>query len=146
MSGTETTRLAREILQTAKTVASVGISRDPLKYAHQVPQYLQEHGYRIVPVNPTAAELLGVPAYPALSAIPTDLARTIDVVQVFRPSGQILPIVEEAKALRGRFGRPWVIWMQLGIIDELAAAAARATGFQVIMNRCMMVEHTRLTG
>jgi predicted CoA-binding protein len=140
----DTTRLAREILRTAKTIASVGLSKDPLKYAHQVPRYLQEAGYRIVPVNPTVTELLGVPAFPSLTAIPADVAQTIDVVQVFRPRGQVLPVVEEAKALRDRFGKPWAVWMQLGIVDVTAGNAAEAAGFRVVMNRCMMVEHGRM--
>jgi predicted CoA-binding protein len=140
----DTIRLAREILNTAKTIATVGISRDPIKYAHKVPLYLQEQGYLIVPVNPTATELLGVPAYPSLAQVPSNIAQTIDVVQVFRPSGQILPIVKETKALKMRSGKPWAFWIQLGIIDEVAATAAQSVGLRVVMNRCMMIEHQRM--
>ncbi len=140
----ETTRLAREVLRKAKTIASVGLSKDPAKYAHQVPHYLQQQGYVIIPVNPTITELLGVPAYPSLREIPSNIARSIDVVQVFRPSRQILPIVDETKDLRKRFGKPWAFWIQLGIVDEVAATAARTAGLRVVMDRCMMVEHKRM--
>ncbi len=142
----KTTRLAREILRNAKTIASVGLSKDPAKYAHQVPHYLQQQGYVIIPVNPTTTELLGVPAYPSLREIPRNIAQSIDVVQVFRPSGQIIPIVEEIKDLRKHFGKPWAFWIQLGIVDEIAAAAARTVGLRVVMDRCMMVEHKRMMG
>ncbi len=144
MSVGDTIRLAREVLHKAKTIATVGISRDPTKYAHQVPLYLQGQGYVIVPINPGVAELLGVQAYPSLTAIPSQLAASIDVVQVFRPSGQILPIVEETKNLRTNSANPWAFWIQLGIIDEVAAKAAQSAGLRVVMNRCMMVEHKRM--
>ncbi len=138
------TRLAREILRNAKTIASVGLSKDPAKYAYQVPHYLQQQGYVIIPVNPMATELLGVPAYPSLTEIPSNIAPSIDVIQVFRPSGQILSIVEETKDLRNHFGKPWALWIQLGIVDKVAVAAAQMAGLQVVMNRCMMVEHKRM--
>ena len=146
MSTVGTRQLAREILRNARTIATVGISKDPTKYAHQVPRYLQQQGYVIVPVNPTTTELLGVPAYPTLREIPAHTAQSIDAVQVFRPSGQIIPIVEETRALKERFGKPWAFWIQLEIIDEVAATAAQAAGLRVVMNRCMMVEHKRMMG
>ncbi len=109
-----------------------------------MPRYLQQQGYVIIPVNPTAAELLGVPAYPSLRDIPQHVAQAVDVVQVFRPAGQILPIVQDAEYLKVHFGKPWAFWIQLGIIDEVAATAAQAAGLRVVMDRCMMVEHRRL--
>ena len=146
MTPVGTIHLAREILRNAKTIATVGISKDPTKYAHQVPHYLQQQGYVIVPVNPTTTELLGMVAYPSLREIPANIAQSIDVVEVFRPSGQILQIVEETKDIRQHFGKPWAFWIQLGIIDEVAATAAQAAGLSVVMDRCMMVEHKRMMG
>jgi len=123
----------KEILAKYRTIAVVGCSKDPTKDAHTVPAYMQSQGYRIIPVNPTATEILGAKAYPNLSAVPDDY----DIVNVFRPSDQVGPIVDEAI----RAGKAKVIWMQLGIEDEAAAARARAAGIAVIMDRCMRVEH-----
>ena len=124
-----------------RVIAVVGISRDPTKEAHAVPKYLREHGYRIVPVNPLADELLGERCYPSLAEIPPEVARSIDIVQLFRPSDQVMPHVEQAIAMRRRFGKPDVIWMQLGIANEEAARKARAAGIEVVMDRCMRTEH-----
>ena len=123
----------KEILAKYRTIAVVGCSKDPAKDAHTVPAYMQSKGYRIIPVNPTATEILGVKAYPNLSAIPDPY----DIVNVFRPSDQVGPIVDEAIGA----GRAKVIWMQLGIANEPAAARARAAGMQVVMDRCLRVEH-----
>lgn len=127
----------REILSRYRTVAVVGMSRDPSKDAHSVPAYLKEHGYRIVPVNPFAEEILGEKAYGSLREIPFD----VDIVDIFRPSDQVGPVVDEALGTKAK-----VIWMQLGIRDEAAAERARRAGKEVIMDRCMRVEHARLLG
>jgi hypothetical protein len=127
----------REILTRYSTVAVVGISRDPSKDAHTVPKYLQEHGYRIVPVNPFADEILGEKAYQSLRAIPPG----IDIVNVFRPSDQVEPVVDDALHTDAK-----VIWMQLGIRNEKAAEKAKRAGKVVVMDRCMRVEHARLVG
>ena len=123
----------KDILTKYRTVAVVGMSKDPSKDAHTVPAYLKEKGYRIIPVNPTATEILGEKAYPNLSAVP----EPYDVVNIFRPSDQVGPIVDEAI----RAGKAKVIWMQLGIVNETAAAKARAAGLQVVMDRCMRTEY-----
>ena len=123
----------REILARYRTIAVVGCSKDPSKDAHTVPAYMQSQGYRILPVNPTATEILGEKAYPNLSAVPDPY----EVVNIFRPSDQVGPIVDEAI----RAGKAKVIWMQTGIVDEGAAARARSAGMQVVMDRCMRTEH-----
>ena len=123
----------REILEKHRTIAVVGCSRDPSKDAHTVPAYMQSQGYRIIPVNPTATEILGEKAYPSLSAVPDPY----DIVDIFRPSDQVGPIVDEAI----RAGKAKVIWMQTGIVHEAAAAKALAAGMQVIMDRCLRTEH-----
>ena len=123
----------REVLERYRTIAVVGCSKDPSKDAHTVPAYMQSHGYRILPVNPTATEILGEKAYPNLSAVPDPY----EVVNIFRPSDQVGPIVDEAI----RAGKAKVIWMQTGIVDEAAAARARSAGMQVVMDRCMRTEH-----
>ena len=131
----------KSILETSRTVAVVGLSRDPSKASHGVAQYLQSAGYRIIPVNPFADQVLGETSYKSLLDVP----ETIDVVDIFRPSEDVPAIVEEAIQLKNKLGRPKVIWMQLGIVNKDAAERAKKAGFTVIMDRCMMIEHKRLS-
>ncbi len=127
----------RKIFETAHTIASVGLSTDPEKPGHYVPEYLQSIGFRIIPVNPRITEMLGQKAYPDLLSIP----EPVDVVQVFRPPQEAAAIVEQAIQIGAR-----VVWMQIGTGDREAARKAQEAGLQVVMNRCMMVEHNRLFG
>jgi predicted CoA-binding protein len=125
----------RDILETAHTIAVVGLSSSPGKESYRVAAYLKHAGYRLIPVNPSAQEILGERSYPNLEAIP----EPVDVVQIFRPSEQVGPIVEQAV----RIGAG-AVWMQLGIINESAADIAHDAGLKVVMNRCMKVEHRRM--
>ena len=125
------------------TIAVVGLSKDPAKPSHDVARYLQSCGYRIVPVNPTVEEVLGEKSYPSLLSLPDDLKRKIEVVDIFRRSEDVPPIVAEAMKLHQSFGHPKAIWMQLGIVDEASARRARHAGLQVVMDRCMKIEHAR---
>ncbi|MCW4044124.1 MAG: CoA-binding protein [Candidatus Bathyarchaeota archaeon] len=134
----------KEILTRSKTVAVVGLSRDPNKDSYRISEYLKEHGFHIVPVNPFADEVLGKKSYKNLLDIPVELQKTIDVVDIFRPAEDVPLIVEQAATLKARHGKPSVIWMQLGIVNKQAAMTAKKAGFTVVMNRCMMVEHMRL--
>jgi len=134
----------REILQNYRTIAVVGLSQDPHKDSHRVAAYLKTHGYRIIPVNPSAQEVLGEKSYPTLLDIPEEIQKTIEVVDVFRRSEDVPPIVEQAISLKKKLGHPFVVWMQLGIANEEAAQAARRAGLVVVMDRCLMVEHRRL--
>jgi hypothetical protein len=129
------------ILKNYRAVAVVGLSRNPAKYSYGVAKYLQSVGYRVIPVNPFADEILGEQCYKSLLDVP----ETIEVVDIFRPSEDVPAIVEEAIELKNRLGNPKVIWMQLGIINEHAAKRAKEAGFTVVMDRCMMVEHRRLS-
>ncbi len=127
----------QRILREAKHVAVVGITDDPTRPSHSVPAYLQDNGYHIIPINPTlSGTLLGETIYPSLKEAPGP----IDVVQIFRRSDAVGPIVEEAIAAGAK-----VVWMQLGISNEEAAAVAHAAGLDVVMNQCMRVQHQRLT-
>jgi hypothetical protein len=120
------------------TIAVVGCSSTPGKDAHEIPKYLQEQGYEIVPVNPTAEEILGQRAYDSL----TEVDREVDVVDVFRPSAEVAGIVEEVLE-RDDVD---VLWLQLGIHDDEAVARAEAAGLRVVQDRCMKPEHQRLVG
>ena len=134
----------REILSSCKTIAVVGLSREPEKDSYRVAKYLQKHGYRIVPVNPFADKIRGEKSYKSLIDIPIEIQKEIEIIDVFRRPENIMPIVEQAVKLREKHGKPCVIWMQLGIINEKAAAAARKAGLIVVMDRCIMQEHKRL--
>jgi predicted CoA-binding protein len=127
----------RAILTRARTIAVVGLSDKVERDSNEVARYLQSQGYRVVPVNPALTEVLGERAYPSVSAVPTDLS--LDVVDIFRRSDQVPPIVMEAIARHVP-----TIWMQLGVENEGAAATARAEGAVVIENRCIMQDHRRL--
>ncbi len=131
----------KSILKTSKTIAVVGLSRNPDKDSYGVAQYLQSVGYRIIPINPFADKILGEKCYTSLLDIP----ETIDVVDIFRSSEDVPPIVKEVIKLKNKRGNPKVVWMQKGIINQEAARQAKEAGFTVVMNRCMMVEHRRLT-
>jgi predicted CoA-binding protein len=134
----------KEILSKYKTVAVVGLSREPDKDSHKVALYLKTHGFRIIPVNPFADEILGEKSYKSLLDIPSEIQKTIEIVDVFRPAKDVPPIVEQAVKLREINGKPYVVWMQLGIVNEQAAIAAKKAGLAVVMDKCMMVEQGRL--
>lgn len=120
-----------------KTIAVVGISSNPERPSFQVAKYLREAGYRIIPVNPTLQEVLGEKSYPDLEAVPPEIQ--IDLVDIFRRSEEVLPIVEAA--VRRRIP---VVWMQEGVINQEAAGLVRQNGGEVIMDRCIKKEHQRL--
>jgi hypothetical protein len=126
-----------KILKEAKTIAVVGLSPDPAKASHGVGRYLLSQGYEVVPVNPNADEILSLKSYPDVPSI----GRPVDVVDIFRPSEAVLPIVAQAIAAGAK-----VVWMQEGIFHAEAERQAKAAGLQVVMNRCMMKEHYRLIG
>jgi len=124
----------RDILSLNK-VAVVGMSKNPSKAAHYVPKYLFENGYDITPVNPYSDEILGKKSYNSVS----DVVGDVDIVDVFRPSDQVLPVIREAIKKK-----PKVIWLQEGIHNLEAEELARSAGIKVVFNRCMLAEHQRL--
>lgn len=135
----------RRILETYRTIAIVGLSRDPSKDSFRVAEYLQSKGYRIVPVNPLAEEILGQKCYRSLLDMPENLQATIEAVDVFRPSQDVPAIVDEAIRLREKFGNLQAIWMQLGIMNKEAEKKATNAGLTVVMDKCMMIEHKRMS-
>ncbi|MEM3597007.1 MAG: CoA-binding protein [Candidatus Bathyarchaeia archaeon] len=135
----------QEILSRYRTVAVVGLSRDPLKDSYVVAERLKMEGFKIIPVNPFAEEILGEKCYKSLLEIPEEIHKTIEIVDIFRPAEEVMSIVHEAIRLKKKFGKPHVIWMQLGIINEEAAKTAENAGLIVVMNKCMMQEYKRLS-
>jgi len=122
----------------------VGLSREPDKDSYRVAAYLKKQGFRIVPVNPLADEILGEKSYTSLLDIPVEIQKTLDVVDVFRPAKDAPAIVEQAVKLKAKHGKPRAVWMQLGIVNAQAAETAKKAGLTVVMDKCMMVEHRRL--
>ena len=130
-------REMKEILLATKTIASVGLSSNPQKESYGIALYLKEQGYRVIPVNPTTPEVFGEKSYPDLESVP----EKIDVVQVFRKSEDVPPVVDDAIKVGAK-----VVWMQEGIVNEAAAQKARDAGLQVVMDACMRATHRRLIG
>ncbi len=125
----------RGVLLGSQTVAVVGLSNDPERYSYKVAKYLQEQGYRIIPVNPNVKEILGEKSYSDLLFVP----ERVDVVQIFRKPEFVPEIVDQAIQIGAK-----TIWMQEGIVHEAAARKARKAGLQVVMNQCMMKNHYKL--
>lgn len=123
-----------ELLSNSKTIAVVGLSSDPFRPSYGVSEYMRQAGYRIIPVNPKEAEVLGEKAYAKLSDIPFP----VDIVNIFRRPVDVPPVVNDAIAMGAKS-----IWMQSGIVHEESARQAEAAGLTVVMDRCIMVEHRR---
>lgn len=127
----------RRILRENRVIAVVGLSADWFRPSYFAAKYMLEHGYRVIPVNPKYKEILGQKCYPSLREIP----EKVDIVDVFRKPQDVMPIAEEAIAIGAR-----VLWQQLGIKNEAAAARAHAAGLDAVMDRCVKIEHGRLFG
>jgi predicted CoA-binding protein len=134
----------KDILEKNRTIAVVGLSKDPEKMSYMVSAYMQQQGYRIIPVNPFVDEVLGEKSFKSLQDIPIEIQRNLDIVNIFRKADDVPPIVEQAIQLKADVGRLSVVWMQLGIVNEQAAKAAIYAGLIVVMDKCLMLEHQRL--
>jgi predicted CoA-binding protein len=127
----------RRILRESRVIAVVGLSADWFRPSYFAAKYMQEHGYRVIPVNPKYPSILGEKCYPSLRDIP----EKVDLVDVFRKSADVMPVAEDAIAIKAK-----VLWQQLGVRNEAAAAKARAAGLESVMDRCVKIEHGRLFG
>jgi uncharacterized protein len=133
----QNTPVINDILGRAKTIALVGLSTEKTKASNMVASYLQDEGYRVIPVNPRADEILGEKSYPDLKSIPFP----VDVVDVFRPTNEVAGIVDDAIAIGAG-----AVWMQLRIIDLPSAERAQEAGLNVVVDKCMKMEHGRFGG
>lgn len=129
-------RCLSELLASAKTIAVVGLSSKKFRPSYGVAQYLKSAGYHIIPVNPNESEVLGEKSYPSLESIPA--AEKIDIVDIFRRSEEVSDVVDSAIRIGAR-----AVWMQEGVVNELAAARARSAGLFVAMDLCILKEHRR---
>jgi uncharacterized protein len=134
----------KAILEKCRIIAVVGLSDQMSKPSHHVGAYLKQHGYKVIPVNPTIDEVLGLKSYRSLLDIPVEIQKTIDIVNIFRKAQDVPPIVNQAIELKTKFGRPFVVWMQEDIVNDAAAETARKAGFEVVMDKCIMKEHQQL--
>jgi predicted CoA-binding protein len=133
----DTITALRRILRDCRTIAIVGLSPDWHRPSHFAAKYLQEHGYRIIPVNPRCTEVLGERCYPDLLEVPD----AIDMVDVFRRTDDVLPIARQAIEIKAR-----CLWQQIGVLNVEADRLARSAGLDSVMNRCVKIEHARLFG
>jgi len=129
----------------SKVIAVVGLSKDPSKPSHDVASYLRANGFKIVPINPTADVVLGEKSYRSLLELPDDIKRELDVVDIFRRSEDVPEVVREAAQIHLTYLKPSVVWMQLGIVNQTAAKFATDHGMDVVMDRCMKIEHSKLS-
>jgi uncharacterized protein len=127
----------RRILRESRVIAVVGLSAEWHRPSYFAAKYMQEHGYRVIPVNPKYDSILGEKCYRSLRDVP----ERVDIVDVFRKTADVPPIAEDAIAIRAR-----VLWQQLGVRNESAAAKARAAGLEAVLDRCVKIEHGRLFG
>ena len=127
----------RRILQENKTIAMVGLSAKWYRPSYFAAKYLLDHGYRVIPVTPQYEEILGQQCYPSLADVP----EPVDIVDCFRRADQILPLAEQAIAIKAK-----VLWLQLGVINEQATELASKAGLEVVVDRCMKIEFARLFG
>jgi uncharacterized protein len=127
----------RRILKENHVIAMVGLSANWYRPSFFAAKYMLDHGYRVIPVNPSYQAVLGQKCYPALRDIP----EKVDIVDCFRKSEEIMPLAEDAIAIGAR-----ALWLQIGVINEAAAAKARVAGLDVVMNRCVKIEYARLFG
>ena len=127
----------RRILGQYRVIAVVGLSADWYRPSYFAAKYMMEHGYRVIPVNPRYPEILGAKCYPSLRDVP----EKVEIVDVFRKTQDVMPIADDALAMGAR-----VLWQQLGVRNEAAAAKARAAGMEAVMDRCVKIEHARLFG
>jgi predicted CoA-binding protein len=124
-------------------IAVIGLSRNPEKYSYKVAEYLKSKGYTIIPVNPTISRVLEEQSYRSLLDLPDELQSKVEIVDIFRPPDAVPEILDQVFKLREKYGKPNVIWLQPGAVDETSARRAEEAGLTVIKNVCMMIEHRR---
>lgn len=131
----------RRILASQRVIAVVGLSAEWNRPSFFAAKYMQEHGYRIIPINPRYSAILGETCYPSLRALPPELAASVGIVDCFRRTADIMPIAEDAVAIGAK-----VLWQQIGVMNLQADAFARQHGLDSVMDRCVKIEHARLFG
>jgi len=130
-----------EVMRRYKVIAVIGASKNPEKEAFTVPAYLHQHGYTIIPVNPTTDTVNGMKSYASLAEIPSELAKKVDVVEVFRPPEEFPEVARQVAKMKEKTGRPYVFWGQLGLENDEAKKILAEAKVDYVMDKCMRVEH-----
>ena len=124
-----------------KLIAVVGASKNPEKDAYTVPEYMKQHGYKIIPVNPTVDKILDEKSYPSLAEIPPELAKQVEIVDVFRPSDQLSDVARQVVEMKKKYGKPDVFWAQLGLQNDEAKKILSDNQIKYVMNACLRQIH-----
>jgi predicted CoA-binding protein len=132
-----------KVLSHKPAIAVIGLSRNPEKYSYKVAMYLKENGFKVIPVNPNAEEILNEKSYESLLKIPLELQKEIEIIDVFRPPEAVLEVVEEAVKLKKTNENLKIFWMQPGAINEKAKEIAEKAGFKVVSGACIMAVHKK---
>ena len=135
-----------EVMKRYKVIAVVGASKNPEKDANSVPAYLQLKGYTIIPVNPTADLINGLKTYHSLAEVPDPVAKTVEVVDVFRPSEELPQVARQVVEMKQKVGRPFVFWGQLGLENDEAKRILSDAKVDYVMDKCMRIEHKAMVG
>jgi predicted CoA-binding protein len=138
---TSSTVSPKDVIKKYRVVAVVGASKNPEKEAFTVPAYLKEHGFTIIPINPTTDTVGGVKAYPSLAELPADVAKRVEVVEVFRPSEELPQVAQQVVEMKNKSGRPFVFWSQTGLENEQAKGILGKAKVDYVMDACMRVVH-----
>lgn len=134
----------KEILNKSKNIAVIGLSKDESKDSHRVSKYMKDSGYNIIPINPTADSIMNTKSYDKLINLPEDIAKEIDIVNIFRKPEFVEEILEDIIEIKKKYNKIHTVWMQLGIFYDKADTIARENKLNIIMNKCIMVEHRKL--
>ncbi len=135
-----------EAMRSIKTIAVVGASKNPEKDAYSIPMFLKSKGFRVVPVNPTSAEIFGEKAYPDLLSLPPEVAAAVEAVEVFRPSEELPVVARQVVELSKRSGRRYVFWAQSGLENDEAKRVLEEAGLPYVMDACMRVVYGTASG
>tara|TARA_B100001750_G_C15361316_1_gene522364 strand:- start:312 stop:740 length:429 start_codon:yes stop_codon:yes gene_type:complete len=127
----------------SKNIAVIGLSKNNTKDSYRVSQYMNSSGYQIIPINPTADFIMNKKAFSSLLELPKNIVKELDIVNIFRKSEQVLPIIEECIEIKKRHNNLKTIWMQIGIQNNKANSLLNETGLNLVMNKCIMIEHKR---
>ena len=138
---TNATVSPNSVLNKYKIIAVVGASKDPAKDANSVPLYMKQHGYKIIPINPTTDRIVDEKTYPNLAALPSDVAKTVEVVDVFRPSDQLPEVARQVVEMKQRYGKPNVFWAQLGLQNDEAKKILSDAKIDYVMDNCLRRAH-----
>ena len=139
-----TTVSPRDVLKRYKTIAVVGASKNAEKDANSVPQFMKDRGYTIIPINPTADQIVGEKVYPSLIDLPAEIAGKVEIVDVFRPSEELPQLAEQVVRFHQKYGRPFVFWAQLGLENEEAKQILSKNRIPYIMNACLRIVKKQL--